>query len=140
MGRVINTDSPGKRRNQQMRTSAELLRRLSQKRDIDDDAKNMLALLVFTLRDIADSIDDSTVAWEKRDYWIKAEEFRRKWSWTHKTAMTLEGLIANERWQDIPQTMIEIFPHFSDIKVNKLTRNSSLWEGCYGKLMDGQGN
>jgi hypothetical protein len=52
----------------------------------------------------------------------------------------LEGLIANERWQDIPQTMIEIFPHFSDIKVNKLTRNSSLWEGCYGKLMDGQGN
>ena len=31
MGRVINTDSTGKQRNQSMRTGAELLRRLSQK-------------------------------------------------------------------------------------------------------------
>ena len=33
MSRVINTDGPGKRRNQLMRTCAELLRRLSQKQE-----------------------------------------------------------------------------------------------------------
>ncbi len=36
MGRVINTDSTGKQRNQQMRTAAEILRRLSQKQALDD--------------------------------------------------------------------------------------------------------
>ncbi len=46
MGRVINTDSTGKRRNQNMRTAAEILRRLSQKSAVDEDVKDMVAMLV----------------------------------------------------------------------------------------------
>ena len=80
MSRVINTDGPGKRRNQLMRTCAELLRRLSQKQEIDADSKDMLALLTYCLREIEAGIDESALAWEKRDYWMKAEEFRQRCS------------------------------------------------------------
>jgi hypothetical protein len=135
LGRVINTDGPGKRRNNLMRTSAELLRHLSQKKDIDDDARDMLALLVYCLKEIADGIDESTVAWEKRDYWIKAEEFRRRWQWTHLMASDLEGMIVNGDWQNLPPLMVKLFPYFSDIKVTKFTRKPSLWQGAYGRLM-----
>ena len=135
MGRVINTDSPGKRRNNLMRTAAELLRHLSQKRDIDDDARDMLALLVFCLKEIADGIDESTVAWEKRDYWIKAEEFRRRWQWTHQMATELETMLVKEEWQNLPPLMVRLFPYFSDIKVTKLTRKPSLWKGAYSRLI-----
>jgi hypothetical protein len=135
LGRVINTDGPGKRRNNLMRTAAELLRHLSQKRDIDDDARDMLALLVFCLKEIADGIDESTVAWEKRDYWIKAEEFRRRWQWTHQMAGELETMLVKADWQNLPPLMVKLFPYFSDIKVTKLTRKPSLWKGAYSRLI-----
>ena len=52
MGRVINTNNPGKRRNSFMRTSAEILRRLSQQKEVDEDTKDMVAMLVYCLRGI----------------------------------------------------------------------------------------
>jgi hypothetical protein len=136
MGRVINTDSPGKRRNQLMRTAAELLRHLSQKNGIDADARDMLALLVSCLREISNGIDESTVAWEKRDYWIKAEEFRQRWSWTGKMADDLEDIIIQEDWGQLPPLMVSLFPYFADIKVTKFTRKPSLWKGCYQRLIE----
>jgi len=135
LGRVINTDGPGKRRNNLMRTAAELLRHLSQKQDMDDDARDMLALLVYCLKEIADGIDESTVAWEKRDYWIKAEEFRQRWQWTHQMATELETMLVNEDWQNLPPLMVKLFPYFSDIKVTKFTRKPALWQGAYNRLM-----
>ena len=137
MSRVINTDSPGKRRNQLMRTGAELMRHLSQKQEIDDETKNMLALLVLTLRTIADGIDESTVAWEKRNYWIKAEEFRRNWQWTAEMAAELETLLKKGEWHNLPPLMVRMLPYFADIKVTKFTRKPSLWQGCYDRLMEG---
>jgi hypothetical protein len=137
VSRVINTDSPGKRRNQLMRTGAELMRHLSQKQEIDDETKNMLALLVLTLRAIADGIDESTVAWEKRNYWIKAEEFRRNWQWTAEMAAELETLLKKGEWHNLPPLMVRMLPYFADIKVTKFTRKPSLWQGCYDRLMEG---
>ena len=46
MSRVINTNNPGKRRNSFMRTGAEILRRLSQQKEINDETKDMVAMLV----------------------------------------------------------------------------------------------
>lgn len=136
MSRVINTDSPGKRRNYHMRTCAEIIRRLSQKNAVDKDSKNMLAHLVFSLREIDAGIDESARAWEKRDYWIKAEEFRERWRWAGLCAGQLTEMIFEERWDDLPMMMMKLVPHFSDIKVNKLTRGEILWSNSYETLLE----
>lgn len=136
MSRVINTNSPGKRRNQIMRTAAELLRHLSQKQTIDEDTKDMLAMLVYCLRDIEAGIDESAIAWEKRDYWMKAEEFRERWRWAGELAGGLELLVLSESWQDLPLMMIKLLPHFSEIKINKFTRKETVWKGCYHQLLN----
>lgn len=136
MSRFINTDGPGKRRNQLMRTCAELLRRLSQKSAVDQEAKDMLALLVFSLRDIDAGIEESSKAWEKRDYWMKAEDFRRRWSWSGRYADELSALIFEERWGDLPALMLKLLPYFADIKITKFTRAESLWANAYAQLMD----
>lgn len=135
MGRVINTDSTGKQRNQLMRTAAELLRRLSQKADLDTDAKDMVALLIYCLREIDEGIDSSAAAWEKRDYWMKAEEFRQKWSWPGQIADALQAMIFRDDWQQMPQFMIKLLPYFADIKITKFTRSEALWHGAYNRLM-----
>lgn len=138
MSRVINTDSPGKRRNQLMRTAAELLRHLSQKPGIDDEAKDMLALLVYCLREIDAGIDESARAWEKRDYWMKSEEFRQRWRWAGEMAIMLETVVIEEHWDSMPEIMIKLYPHFSDITVSKFTRKATLWQGAYQRLLKDQ--
>jgi len=138
MSRVINLHSPGKLRSQLMRTGAEVLRRLGQMNSIDDEARDMLAFLVFCFRRIDEGISESVVAWEKRDYWVKAEQFRIKWAWVHGAAHRLETLIRNESWDRLPALMMEFYPYFEDIKIVKYTRSPSLWHGAYRRLMNGQ--
>jgi hypothetical protein len=135
MSRVINTDSAGKKRTQNMRTGAELLRHLSQKAAIDPEVKDMVALLAFCLREIDEGIDSSAQAWEKRDYWMKAEEFRQRWHWAGDLADELQDMIFADEWHRLPEMMVRLLPYFSDIKINKFMRKPSMWYGSYDRLI-----
>jgi hypothetical protein len=135
MGRVINTDSTGKKRNQNMRTAAEILRRLSQKGEVDAETKDMIAALVFCFREIDEGIEQSAQVWEKRDYWMKAEEFRQRWRWPGASADELASIVFSDNWQQLPQMMLKLLPLFKDIKITKLTRKESDWMGSYDRLM-----
>ena len=131
MGRVINISSPGKRRNQQRRTIAEILRHLMLKRELDPEAKDMAATVVFALRSIAETIEESTVAWEKRNYFLKADRFRRRWEWATVHAERLHKLLVDDRWEQLPQELAMLAPYFADIRVLKLTRPPSTWQSNY---------
>jgi hypothetical protein len=135
MGRVIHTASTGKRRNNLRRTIAELLRRLGQKQTIDDETKNMVAMIALCLREIEDGIDESVQAWEKRGYWMKSDSFRRDWMWVGEVAAEIEALVVSERWDDMPGLLMQLFPRFSDINVAKLTRSPKLWEKAHSTLL-----
>jgi hypothetical protein len=135
MSRVVNPDSVGKQRNQLMRTSAELIRRLSQKPAIDDEAKDMAAALVMCFKEIEDGIEEAMLAWEKRNYWNKVEEFRAQWTWVGAAAARLENLIRTEAWDQLPQQLMKLFSHFSDITINRFTREADAWQGAYEKLI-----
>lgn len=135
MGRVINTNSPGKRRGHAMRTIAELLRRLSQKQGADDDVRNMTAMIVLCLREIDKTVIESIEAWEKRGYWKKADKFQRDWMWASHLANQVEQMVRDEDWQKMPDVMMKLFPHFSDIEIKSMTRKPALWEQAYDELM-----
>ncbi len=132
---VINTDSTGKQRNQIMRTVAEILRRLSQKQVVDDEVRNMTAMLVYLFREIEAGIDQSATAWEKRDYWVKSEELRQRWMWVGDMADQLRSMIYSEQWTLLPPIMLKLLPKVADIKITKMTRSESMWDGVYDKLM-----
>jgi hypothetical protein len=135
MGRVINTDSPSKIRNRHMRTGAELMRHLSQKQAFDAEARDMAALLFYCLREIEDGIEDSAAVWEKRDYWIKAEQLRQRWGWVSQGADRLEHAMRTEAWEKMPEIMAQLFPNFADIKITRFTREADLWQGCYDRFV-----
>jgi diacylglycerol kinase len=139
MSRVVNVNSTGKNRNRLMRTAAELLRHLSQKAELDNEAKDMAAHLVFCLRGVDDGIESSAMAWEKRDYWLKADQLRQRWSWAGNAAASLEAMIRNETWESLPGIMASLFSHFADIKITKFTRDSSEWHGACQRLADESG-
>ena len=136
MGRVINTENPSKIRNHHRRSIAELLRRLSQKPQVDAEAKDMAATIVFLLEEIHDGVQQTIVAWEKRGYWMKAERFLRDWEWTKATAANFDDVIRHEAWDLLPELMVELMPRFADVQVKKMMRKPSLWQNSYKKLLE----
>ena len=137
MGRVISTEGPGKVRNQHRRTIAEALRILSQKQELDEEVKDLAAVIVFSLHGIADTVEQTTAAWDKRNYYLKADRFRREWAWVEEAIEELSDLIYRGRWEHLPAFLARLAPHFADVKVVRLTRNPSLWKGAYQRFMQG---
>jgi len=135
MSRVIHVDNPGKRRNQARRSVAEILRYLGRKGQIDEEARDMAAMLVFLLREIKQSVDESANAWEKRGYWMKVERFVRDWEWIPELAANIDDVIRHGAWDLLPELLADLSPHFDDIKIKTMTRQPSEWRGAYRKLL-----
>ncbi|MGD8586567.1 MAG: hypothetical protein PVH65_17540 [Chloroflexota bacterium] len=135
MSRVINTNNPGKVRNSNMRTIAEILRRVGAKADVDDEARDMFAALVYLLREIHQSALTTVEAWERRGYWMKADRFMRDWEWSAEMAANFEDVIRNDAWDLIPRLLGELVPHTAEIQVKNLTRSPKAWHGAYRQLL-----
>ena len=135
MSRVIHVDNPGKRRNQARRSIAEILRFLGRKAEIDDEGRDMAAMLVYLLREIKGTVDESAAAWEKRGYWMKVERFVRDWEWIPELAANIDDVIRHEAWDLLPELMADLSPHFDDIHIKTMTRKPSDWRGAYRKLL-----
>lgn len=135
MSRIINTASPGKRRNQLRRTIAEMLRRLTFKRELDEEAQDLAAAVVACLRGIAQTIETTTAAWEKRNYFLKADRFRLEWEWVTPVAERLQRIILTDKWEELPRELASLAPRFADIRVRKMTRPPSTWEASYRLLV-----
>jgi hypothetical protein len=129
-------DRPGKVRQQLRRTIAEALRRLLAKESVDEETKDLAALIVFSLRGISRTVDEAATAWEKRNYFVKADRFRREWAWAGRAADEMESLIRSNRWKRLPAVLAAIMPYFSDVTVKKMVRRPSLWAGCYRRLVE----
>ncbi len=135
MGRVINIENPTKVRNRNRRTIAELLRRLSEKPTFDEEAQDMAAAITLALWEIADGVEQTVRAWEKRDYWMKAERFLRDWQWVPEAASNLDDVIRNDAWDLLPELLAELFPRFADVQLKSMTRKPSEWRGKYAELV-----
>jgi len=131
VSRLINGTNPSTERNQLRRTVAEALRRLMTKKKIDDESKDLVALIVYALRGIAQGVDQSARAWEKRDYFVKADKFRMEWAWAEKYANRLEMILRGQLWGELPLALAELAPKFSDITITKFVRTEALWQGRY---------
>ena len=135
MSRVVTADSVGAQRQRLRRTIAEALRRLMAKRTLDEEARDLAALIVFSLREIDAGIEQTTSAWEKRDYYLKADRFRQEWLWVAPTADELEKTLRQGAWDRVPAVLAGLLSHFSDITVNRMVRSENLWSGCYERLL-----
>jgi hypothetical protein len=136
VSRITYSDgTPNQQRNSVRRAIAEVLRRMGTKPGLDAEAKDMAAFIVFALREIAVSVDKSASAWEKRDYYLKADAFRRDWAWVEPAADRLHAAIREERWADLLPELAQLAPQFADVRVIQLTRPATLWQGCYKRLV-----
>ena len=134
MGRLINTETAGKERKQLIRAIVVALRELSRSQRIDDNSRDFSAFIALALMNIYKTIDVSVIAWEKRDYWVKADRFRMEWIWTKQTADSLIKALREEAWEDVSLLLAQVGSKFSDVHIPVCHRVGTPWVGAWIQL------
>jgi len=138
LSRVINPESAGKERIQLTKAIVLAVRELAKQAEVTNEAKDLAAFIALALKSISEGIDISVAAWEKRDYWIKADKFRMEWMWTGQVADKMKVAIFTDDWGTIAMLMPQIAQKFSKIMVSDNHRLGKPWVGAYQQLTSRQ--
>jgi hypothetical protein len=131
---VINPESAGKDRTRLTKAIVLAVRELAKQKEVNDEAKDLAAFISLALKTIAEGIDVSVAAWEKRDYWVKADRFRMDWMWTGLYADKIKVAIFTDDWGTIAMTIPQIAQKLSKIEVSDNHRLGKPWTGAFKQL------
>ncbi len=134
MSRVINPDSVGKERTRLTKGIVLCMRELAKQTAVTPEAKDLAAYIALALQAISEGIDVSVVAWEKRDYWVKADKFRMEWMWAGQSAQKMKTAVLTDDWAAVAMLMPQIAARFSKIIVSDNHRLGKPWVGAYTLL------
>ncbi len=137
MGNLINPDNAGKRRDRYAKATVLAMRELVNKKKVDDEVRDLTAFIVLTLHQIDETIDETCRAWEKRDYWIKADRFRNDWLWTQTAAAKLQQAVLENKWNLMPAVVKDMAKHLQNVTVPKRDWGTP-WTGAYAVLLEKQ--
>ncbi len=134
MSRIVKRENAGKDRNQLCKGIVISIRELSRQDKPNEQTHDLAAFIVLALESIANTIEESVAAWEKRDYWVKADRFRMEWAWAVPTAQSLREAIINEDWGKAAGIIASIASKMAKIKVSDHHRMGKPWEGAWDRL------
>ena len=131
---IKSTESGTTYRNRLTKSIVLAIRKLMQKGQPDRESLDMAAFVVLALEKIEESVDTSAIAWEKRDYWLKADRYRMEWGWTEPRRLALEKAVLAQDWGSIAIELIQIAQQFSQIVVSDKNRLGEPWVGSWNSL------
>ena len=131
MTRIIATSTPGKERAQLSKAIVITIREFMRQKEPGKSTHDMVAFIILALNEIAEGIDKSVAAWEKRGYWVKADKYRMEWQWTGLIAEKLKKSFERNDWGNIASILVEIMGQFEDIKVSDRHRMGKPWVGAH---------
>ena len=134
MSRVINPDSAGKDRTRLSKGIVLAIRELAKQSEPTAYARDLAAFIAIALQTIAEGIDASVAAWEKRDYWVKADRFRMEWMWAGATAAKMKAAVLADDWATVAMLMPTIAGKFSKVTVSDNHRLGKPWLGAFNSL------
>ena len=79
----------------------------------------------------------SVAAWEKRNYWVKADRFRMEWAWAGQMGEKMEQAVQNDDWANIAMLSVQIGEKLHKVKVSEKHRMGKPWVGAWQRLKGG---
>ena len=137
MSRVINPETAGTDRTRLTKSIVLAVRELAKQKDITDETRDLAAFISLALKTISEGIDVSVAAWEKRDYWVKADRFRMEWMWTGQYADKMKVALFTNDWGTVAMLMPQIAGKFSKVVVSENHRLGRPWVGAFRQLTNG---
>lgn len=134
MSRVINPESAGKDRARLSKAIVAAMRELASQREPTDAARDLAAFIALALNTIAEGIDVSVAAWEKRGYWVKADRFRMDWMWAGQLGEKMKTAVLAEDWAAVASLLPQIASRLGKIEVGANHRLGTPWKGSWSAL------
>ncbi len=134
MSRVINPDSAGKDRARLSKAIVLAVRELAKQTEVTQEAKDIAAFISLALKTISEGIDTSVAAWEKRDYWVKADRFRMEWMWAGQYAEKMKTAVQSDDWGSVAMLSAQIAQKFGKVVIAQNHRLGRPWAGAYRQM------
>ncbi len=134
MSRIINPDSVGKDRTRLSKAIVLAVRELAKQTEVTQEARDLAAFISLALKTISEGIDSSVAAWEKRDYWVKADRFRMEWMWAGQYADKLKVAIFTNDWGTVAMVSAQVAQKFGKIVIAQNHRLGKPWVGAFKRL------
>ena len=134
MSRVNNPDSAGKERTRLTKAIVITIRELAKQSEPNEETRDLVAFMALALQTIADGIDVSVAAWEKRDYWVKADRFRMEWAWAGPMGEKMQAAVLNDDWGNVAMLSAQIAQKLQKVKVSEKHRMGTPWVGAWEQL------
>ncbi len=131
VSRVVRRESASRARAKLLQGIAVTLGAMAGARGVGPEEMDQLAFLALSLDAIARSVDETATAWEKRDYWIKADRFRAEWSWVEPLRRRLATALRENDWSAASQTTREMARRVAMVQLPKRGRGPRMWEGAW---------
>ena len=132
---LINPDSAGRQRTQLTKAIVVAVRELARQTEPGSESRDLAAFIALALQTIADGIDVSVAAWEKRGYWVKADRFRMDWNWTAQHASKMKEAVLSDDWGTIAMQSMQTAQKLGKIQVSDNHRLGKPWAGAYEQLI-----
>ncbi len=133
MSRVVNPNNGGRQRSHLMKSMAMALRVMAEKREIDEEGRDIAAFLIVALDEIWRSVNQSALAWEKRDYWVKADQFREQWRWVDRLAEQLKDALNSQSWDELVRGLTLLATKMGGVAIPKRMPTPRPWSGAWGQ-------
>ena len=134
MSRVNYPDSAGKERNRLTKAIVISIRELAKQSGPGDEARDLAAFIALALLSIAEGIDVSVAAWEKRNYWVKADRFRMDWAWAGQMGEKMKVAVLADDWAGVAMLSAQIAQKLHNVKVSENHRMGKPWVGAWDRL------
>jgi hypothetical protein len=132
--RIIKLDGVGKQRKRLTREVVLAVRELMRQEDVNDETRDLAAFIAIKLEAIYQTIDLTVAAWEKRDYWVKADRFRLEWAWSGSLAEEMREAILNDDWGTVAMTSAKAGQKLNKVQVPKRHRLGEPWHGAWAEF------
>ena len=136
MSRIISVDGTGTERTRLTKSIVVALRELMKQKQVDAYSYDLSAYVVLALRMINLNVEKTVVAWEKRDYWLKADKFRMQWGWVSISSEKIHKALLSGDWAALAIQAAQVGQKLAAVKVSEKHRLGTPWIGAWKRLQE----
>jgi hypothetical protein len=136
LSRVINPETAGKQRKYLQRGVIVALREMMKQQSQDELSRDMAAFIGLSLLEMYETVNVSVTAWEKRNYWVKADRYRMEWMWTMTLGQRVCKAVLKEDWLTIATSMAEVAQKVMHVEIPNRHGIHEPWIGAWERLHD----
>jgi hypothetical protein len=134
LSRIISTEGGTKERTRLSKAVVKAIRILAQQEKPEDESRDLAAFIAIACEEMYKSVEVSVLAWEKKDYWVKADRFRMEWEWCNRASTAMSKAVLTDDWGTVASTSGLIAQKLMKIQLAPGARVGTPWVGAFKQL------